>query len=47
MDPKTAVDLLFKEIEEGKFYIMTHKDERTMRSIKMRMEGILEGVFKG
>lgn len=47
MDPKVAVDILFKELEEGKFYIMTHKDERTMQSIKVRMEGILEGVFKG
>lgn len=47
MNPKTAVNLLFKELIEGKFYIMTHKDERTMQSIHMRMEGILEGVFKG
>lgn len=47
MDPKVAVDLLFKEVDEGKFYIMTHKDERTMQSIKTRMEGVLEGVFKG
>ncbi len=47
MDPEIAVDLLFREIQEGKFYIMTHKDERTMQSIRSRMDGILEGVFKG
>lgn len=47
MDPKIAVDLLFKEVEEGKFYIQTHKDEKTLQMIKMRMDGILEGVFNG
>ena len=47
MDPKLAVEILFKEIEEGKFYILSHKNEKVMESIKMRMEGILEGVLKG
>ncbi len=47
MDPKIAVEILFKELAEGKFYIMTNKDEKTMKTIQMRMEGILEGVFKG
>ena len=47
MDPKLAVETLFKEMEEGKFYIMTHEDERALQAIKVRMEGILEGVFKG
>ena len=47
INPNLAVDILFKELEEGKFYILTHKDERTMQSIKIRMEGILEGFFKG
>lgn len=46
MDPKIAVEMLFKEMEEGKFYIMTHKDEKSMQAIRNRMEGILEGVFK-
>ena len=46
MDPALAVDILFKELEEGKFYIQTHKDERTLGSIKMRMEGILSGFIK-
>jgi len=45
LEPKVAVDILFKELEEGKFYIQTHKDERTLEAIKMRMEGILEGNF--
>lgn len=46
MDPKDAVEILFKEIEEGKFYILTHKDERTIQSIKIRNEGVLEGILK-
>lgn len=46
MDPKDAVDILFKQLEEGKFYLQTHTDERTIRSIKLRMEGILDGYLK-
>jgi len=47
MDPDIAVDKLFKEIEEGKFYILTHKDDRTIESIQRRYEGILSGQLKG
>ena len=47
LDPKLAVELLFKEMEEGKFYIMTYQDEGNMQAIRNRMEGILKGVFKG
>ena len=46
MDSKDAVDILFKQLEEGKFYLQTHTDERTIRSIKLRMEGILDGYLK-
>ena len=47
MDPDIAINILFKEIEEGKFYVLTHKDERTIQSIRLRHEGILTGDFKG
>ena len=47
MDPKLAVEILFKEIEEGKFYILSHKNEKVIESIRMRMDGILEGILKG
>ena len=46
MDPKEAVDILFTQLVEGKFYIQTHKDERTLNAIKLRMEGILDGYLK-
>lgn len=46
MDPKEAVEILFKQLEEGKFYLQTHTDEKTMQSIKLRMEGILDGYLK-
>ena len=34
MDSESAIDIQFKELEEGKFYIQTHKDERTLQAIK-------------
>lgn len=47
LDPKVAVEILFKEIAEGKFYILTQKDEWNMKAIRIRMEEIMEGSFKG
>lgn len=46
LDPNIAVDMLFTQLGEGKFYLQTHKDERTINMIKARMEGILDGTFK-
>jgi NADP-dependent 3-hydroxy acid dehydrogenase YdfG len=46
MDPKIAIDILFQQLKEGKFYIQTHTDEKTKQSIRKRMENILNGVFE-
>ena len=40
--PEEAVNIIFKAIEEERFYILTHKTEELKSKIRARMEGILK-----